>query len=374
MCTPLQHLAERGQSPWIHRLTRDWIHDREHGLPRLVRCGVSGAVADPVALASALARTSVYDPQIRTLAPLLDDSEDLRRQLVRVDAQQACDVLLETAAGDKPLDGWIAVDIDPALTGDAAATVSRAQSLADGVARPNLLIGVAATDSGLLAIEEATARGLSVLATGVCSPGRYRESALAYRRGLARLVRAGGDPGMVTSVASVPVSALDEKADLRLRAIGRRPELVGTLAVATAQLIRAEYPAVFSGREWERLAALGATPQRCLWSIVGAPDGRQSDLRYVGELVGPDTAVLLTPYSAEAYLSGGRVRPDRNASALPLPAARRILAAHVKAGISPKVIANALEADNVRRGAEAFRDVRALIADKLALLGAGAGR
>jgi transaldolase len=175
----------------------------------------------------------------------------------------------------------------------------------------------------------------------------------------------------VTSVASVPVSALDEKADLRLRSIGQRPELIGTLAVATAKLIRAEYLAMFTGRDWSRLAARGATPQRCVWSGLTVPDGRQPASRYVERLIGRDTAALLTPYTAEAFLAGGLVRPTLD---LQLPTARRILAAHVKAGISPKLIVNSLEAENVRRTTEAFGDVRTLIGDKLTLLGAGAGR
>ncbi|GAA2002020.1 transaldolase family protein [Catenulispora subtropica] len=375
MRTALQQLADHGQSPWIHYLARDWILDDRHGLPRLVRSGVSGAVANPAALATALAHTSAYDAQIRTLVPLLDDAEDIRRQLVRVDAQQACDLLLETAEGTRPLngwgpmDGWVGVEVDPHCAADPAATVSQAQRLADAVARPNLLVGITAGEAGPTAIEEATARGLSVMATAVYSPGRYRETALAYRRGVERLLNAGGDPGTVSSVASVPMSALDEKADLRLRCVGEHPELVGTLALATAKLIRAEYLSVFSGDSWSRLAAQGATPQRCLWSSLTVTDGRQSDVRYVEELVGPDTVALLSPHTAEAFLAGGRVRATLD---LRVPAARRTLAAHVRAGVSPKMIVDALERENVRRGVEAFRDVRAVIDDKRALLGTGA--
>lgn len=369
--TALQQLGDHGQSAWIHDLSRDWINDRRHGLPRLIGCGVSGAVSNPASLATALAHSTAYDEQIETLLPMLDDSEDIRRQLVRVDAQQACDMLLETAIGGGPLDGWVGVDVDPSAAGDAAATVSQAQWLADAVGRPNLLIGISALSGGLVAIEEATARGLSVMATGVHSPARYRETAAAYRRGLARLVAAGGDPGTVTSVASVPLSALDDKADLRLRSVGQHSELIGTLAVATAKLIRAEYHAQFVGSAWERMAALGATPQRCLWAGLTVADSRQSELRYVQELVGPDTAVLLSPYTAEAFLAGGRVGPTVD---MQVEAARRILASHVKAGVSPKLIVNILEMDHVRRGAEAFRDVRALIEDKRVRLGATAAR
>lgn len=370
MRNPLQQLADHGPSPWIHHLERDWIRDDTHGLPRLVERGITGAVTNPAALATALTRTAAYDEQIRTLVPLLDEAEEIRRQLVRLDAQLACDLLLERSDGDKPLDGWVGVDVDPRLAGDAAETVNQAQRLADGVARPNLLVGVPAAEHGPAAIEEATARGLSVLATGVHSPQRYRETATAYHRGLTRLLAAGGDPGAVSSVAAVPLSALDQKADLRLHAMGRNPELVGTLGLATAGLIRAERTAVFSGEAWDRLAAHGATPQHCMWSGLTVTDGRQPDLRYVEALAGEDTVALLSPHTAEAVLAAGKVRP---AAGLGTAASRRIIAGLSEAGISPKLIGEVLDGETVTRGAEAFEDIRAVIEDKRALLGAGVG-
>lgn len=371
MRTPLHRLAEHGQSPWIHYLERTWIRDDRHGLPRLIRCGVTGAVANPAALATALTRGSAYDEQIRTLTALFDEAEEIRRQLVRVDAQQACDLFLEAAAGGQPLDGWVGVDVDPHLAGDPARTVEQARRLAAAVGRPNLLVGIPAVDGGPAAIEEATAHGLSVLATGVFAPSRYRQTAAAYRRGLTRLVAAGGDPGTVCSVAAVPLSGLDEKADLRLRAMDRNLDLVGTLGLATAKLIRAESRAAFTGPAWDRLAARGATPQRCVWAGLTVTDGRLPDLRYAEALVGPDTAALLSPHTAEAFLAGGRVGPTLD---IGIAAAQQTLADLERAGISPQLIAGVLEAESVRRGAEAFDDVRAVIEDKRALLGAGIGR
>ncbi|NUR25858.1 MAG: transaldolase, partial [Catenulispora sp.] len=145
--TALQQLADHGQSPWIHFLTRDWIRDEQRGLARLIRSGATGAVANPAALATALAHTSAYDEQIRTLIPLLDEAEDFRRQLVRLDAQEACDLLLATD-GERPLDGWVGVEVDPRCAADAAETLSQAQRLADAIARPNLLVGIAAVGAG----------------------------------------------------------------------------------------------------------------------------------------------------------------------------------------------------------------------------------
>ncbi len=76
----------------------------------------------------------------------------------------------------------------------------------EAIARPNLLVKIPATDAGVPAIEEMTARGYSINVTLIFSLTRHRQVAEAYLRGLERLVAAGGDPSRVHSVASFFVS------------------------------------------------------------------------------------------------------------------------------------------------------------------------
>src|SRR5690606_34429393 len=130
------------------------------------------------------------------------------------------------------------------------------------------------------------ANGRSINVTLIFGLERYREVAEAYIRGLERLVEAGGDPSKVASVASFFVSRVETEADKRLEKPGKT-ELQGKLAVANAKLAYQEYLAIFRGERWEKLAAKGATPQRCLWASTSTKNPAYPDTLYVAELIGP---------------------------------------------------------------------------------------
>src|SRR5215208_1506769 len=63
--TPLQQLAEHGQSVWIDFLSRTFIHDGD--LAGLIREGVVGATSNPTIFQGAIAEGDAYDDQIREL-------------------------------------------------------------------------------------------------------------------------------------------------------------------------------------------------------------------------------------------------------------------------------------------------------------------
>ena len=96
--------------------------------------------------------------------------------------------------------------------------------------------------------------------TLIFSLERHRAVAQAYIRGLQRLKDSGGDLASVASVASFFVSRVDSEADKRLDAVGGHDELKGTMAIANAKLAYAAYEEIFSGPEWDALAA--AAPPR----------------------------------------------------------------------------------------------------------------
>ena len=87
------------------------------------------------------------------------------------------------------------------------------------LARPNVMIKVPATEAGIAAIEELTARGVNVNVTLLFSVERYEQVIDAYLRGLERARRAGEPIDAIASVASFFVSRVDTKAD----AAARRP-------------------------------------------------------------------------------------------------------------------------------------------------------
>jgi Transaldolase/Fructose-6-phosphate aldolase len=91
----------------------------------------------------------------------------------------------------------------------------------DAIAKPNLLrVRIPATDPGVDAIEEMTARGHSIDVTLIFSLSHHRQVIETYLAGLERLIDAGGDPSRIHSVASFFVSRVGTEIDHR----STRPE------------------------------------------------------------------------------------------------------------------------------------------------------
>jgi transaldolase len=350
--TPFKQLAEHGQSVWIDYLSRPFVQEGE--LAGLVRDGVVGVTSNPTIFQGAIAAGSAYDEQIRELTATESDPKEIFLALARDDIRAACDELRGVWDGGRGRDGWVSLEVDPNLAHDTQATIDEAARLHALVERPNLLIKIPATREGLPAIEETIARGIAVNVTLIFSLERHREVAEAYVRGLRRLTDGGGDPSTIASVASFFVSRVDTEADRRLDEVGGHDELKGTLAIANAKLAYVTYQEVFSGPDWEALAARGATPQRCLWASTSTKNPEYRDVLYVEELIGPATVNTMPRETVEAFLDHGRVQRtlDRD-----VDGARRTLEAFAAAGIDYDDVVATLEREGVEKFATSFRDL-----------------
>jgi transaldolase len=350
--TPLKQLAEHGQSVWIDYLSRTLVHGG--GLAGLVRDGVVGVTSNPTIFQGAIAEGDAYDDQIRELSASESDPKEIFLGLARDDIRDACDVLRPVWDEGQGKDGWVSLEVDPNLAHDTPATIAEAARLHALVERPNLFIKIPATREGLPAIEETIASGIPVNVTLIFSLERHREVAEAYVRGLRRLVDGGGDPSRIASVASFFVSRVDTEADRRLDEIGGFDALKGTLAIANAKLAYETYADVFSGAEWEALAAKGATPQRCLWASTSTKNPAYRDVLYVEELIGPDTVNTMPRETIDAFQDHGRVARtlDRD-----VDDARRMLERFAEAGVDYDDVVATLEREGVEKFAKSFREL-----------------
>lgn len=351
MSTPLQQLAERGQSVWIDFLSRRFVKDGD--LKGLVGQGVVGVTSNPTIFQGAIAEGDAYDDQIRELSASHDDPKAIFWQLAKDDIRAACDVL--RPVWDKGKDGWVSLEVDPNLAHETEATKAEAIRLFGLVDRPNLLIKIPATLEGLKAIEDTIAQGIPVNVTLIFSLERHRKVAEAYVRGVQRLVDGGGDPSNVASVASFFVSRVDTETDRRLDAIGGHDELKGKLAIANAKLAYQTYEEVFSTPEWEALEAKGASKQRCLWASTGVKNPDYKDTVYVEELVGPDTVNTAPLDLVKAVQDHGDIRGDtirENPEQ-----ASRILDQVESAGVSYDDVVQTLEREGVEKFAKSFANL-----------------
>jgi transaldolase len=350
--TPLHELSEQGQSVWIDYLSRRFVQDGD--LAGLIRDGVVGVTSNPTIFQGAIAEGDAYDEQIKELSASESEPKEIFIGLARDDIRDACDLLRQVWDEGNGKDGWVSLEVDPNLAHETQATIDEAARLHALVDRPNLLIKIPATREGLPAIEETIAAGIPVNVTLIFSLERHREVAEVYVRGLQRLVDGGGDPSGLASVASFFVSRVDTEADRRLEEIGGHDELKGTLAIANAKLAYVTYQEIFSGDAWEKLAAAGATPQRCLWASTSTKNPEYRDVMYVEELIGPDTVNTMPRETVEAVMDHARTERtlDRD-----VDGARRTLEAFAAAGIAYHDVVETLEREGVEKFAKSFREL-----------------
>jgi transaldolase len=337
---------------------------RDGDLEALVVEGVQGVTSNPTIFGKAIADDESYQQQLHQLAGSDVDPYDAFVELATEDIRGACDLLapIHKSARGGIRDGWVSLEVDPRLAHDAQRTVDEAKRLHELVGKPNLMVKIPGTVEGLEAIEATVAVGIPVNVTLLFSLERHRQAAEAYLRGLRRLRDSGGDLTRVASVASFFVSRVDTEADRRLEEVGSHDELKGKLAIANAKLAYQTYLELFSGGDWDELAAAGASPQRCLWASTSAKNPEYRDVIYVEELIGPETVNTMPPETITAFQNHGRVARTLDQD---VADARRTLEAFADAGIEYDEVVQTLEREGVQKFEDAFHELIETVAGSL---------
>ena len=351
----LHQLSRLGQSVWIDSISREWL--RSGFLEKLLRDdSVVGVTSNPTIFQKAIASGDAYDEQLRELITRTDDAKEIFWALAIRDIEDACDVLRRVWDEGSGKDGYVSLEVDPTLAYDREATFEQAMHLHNVVDRRNLFVKIPATEPGLGAIEDSIARGKPINVTLIFSLQRYREVAEAYVRGVERLVEDGGDASMVASVASFFVSRVDTEADRRLEEIGTDEALAlrGKLAIANAKLAYEHYLEIVGSERWQRLAAAGATPQRCLWASTSTKNPAYRDVMYVEELLGPDTVNTMPLETVEAFQDHGEVRLTLEEG---LDDAKRLLDELAGVGVDYDDVTDTLEREGVQKFSDSFEEL-----------------
>jgi transaldolase len=224
------------------------------------------------------------------------------------------------------------------------------------------MIKVPATDAGLSAIEELTARGVNVNVTLLFSVARYEQVIEAYLAGLERRVNVGQPIDGIASVASFFVSRVDAAADAVL---GPDSALRGRVAIANARHAYSRYVERFAGPRWEALRLLGARSQRPLWASTGTKDPAFPDVIYVEQLIGPDVVNTMPEATLRAFADHGR--STRTLFGTDVDAGQTLRRAR-DAGVDLAAIAAELERAGVRSFCDAFRELLGSIEARLGRL------
>ena len=345
----LRQLTERGQSIWLDFIERKLLQSGE--LARMVRDdGLLGLTSNPAIFEKAIASGADYDPAIAGLARRGLDAAAICEALAVADIRDAADAFASVHAASAGVDGFVSLEVAPALANDTAGTLEEARRLWRAVDRPNLMIKVPGTPAGVAALRVLIEEGIHVNVTLLFARPAYEAVAEAWLAGLEARAARGLPVDGVASVASFFVSRIDAAVDARLAASDA--PLAGRAAIANARLAYAHFRALAASPRFKLLAARGARPQRLLWASTSAKNPAYRDVIYVEELVGPHTVNTLPPATLAAFRDHGVVRGDTLLE--DEQGQRDLLAALAARGIALEPVTDALLAEGLAQFSQAW--------------------
>lgn len=288
-------------------------------------------------------------------------------ELMLHDIAAAADLLRPVYERTGHQDGYISIEVTPEMVDSPAQILQQARWFRARLDRPNIYVKIPAVDAGIPSIEQAIYEGIPINITLIFALARYRLVIEAYLTGLERRLAAGLPLADSWSVASFFVSRVDTKVDLGPDAphpaAARLADLQGQVGIANARVAYAIFQAITASPRWQRLAAAGAHAQRPLWASTGTKNPAYSDVRYVDELIGPQTVNTMPPATIAAFNDHGTVTRtlDRD-----LAAAQRVLDELTVGGIALEQVTRELEEEGAASFAHSYDQVHAAIAGQLA--------
>lgn len=310
--TKMQQALDVGQSIWLDYILRSYTQSGK--LRALIDRGLRGETSNPSIFEKAIVDSKDY-------VEVLDDpkSADMEagkvfERLATEDVQAAADEFRRVYDAANGTDGLVSYEVEPSLSNNTQRTATEALRLWKLLDRPNVMIKIPGTPEGMQAIEDSVAAGVNINVTLLFSVEAYENAARAYIKGLQRYAKTHNDLSRLVSVASFFLSRIDtnvdKKIDDKIKAGGDKTKLEslkGKAAVANAKIAYERFEKLFSGPEWEALAAKGAKKQRVLWASTSTKNPNYPDLMYIEPLIGPDTINTLPLTTIEAFEDHGTV-------------------------------------------------------------------
>lgn len=357
----IRDLHRLQQSVWLDNLSRRLLRSGE--LERLRDRGVTGITSNPTIFQKAVSDSSVYDEAVRRLAAAGRKPDQIMWDLMIEDVTAAADILRPVYERTGGRDGFVSIEVSPDVAHSAERTVAMVRELRTRCARPNVMVKIPATREGLTAIRQSISEGANINVTLIFAVCRYRDVVEAFLSGLEDLVRNGGHPKDVHSVASFFVSRVDTKVDARIdQRLKELPPaegqelsgLRGKIGIANSKVAYQWFKWLHAGDRWDELARAGATPQRCLWASTSVKDPNYPDTMYANSLIGPGTIDTLPEKALEAFVDHGEARRTLDAD---VDQARDQLSQLEWLGIDLARVTEELEEEGVRAFHKSYEEL-----------------
>ena len=355
----LKQLERNGQAPWLDYIRRTLLSSPEFRR-MLTEDGLKGMTSNPTIFEKAIDGSSDYDQQFEQLVREGKEVDEIYEALTIQDIQAACDVLRPLYDQTASKHGYVSYEVSPVLANDTDGTIKAARRYWGRIARPNVMIKVPATPAGLPAIETLISEGINVNVTLMFSMTHYNNVAEAYIKGIEKRAQGGGAIDKVFSVASFFVSRVetlvDKKLDAKSKTDSAAAALKGKAAVANTKLVYQRYKEIFLGQRFAAMKQKGARTQWPLWASTGTKDKAYSDVKYVDELIGPDTVNTMPPATMDAFRAHGKAAASLEAN---LDAARDAVNKLKAIGIDLNDVGEELQLEGVDLFKKSFDDLLA---------------
>jgi transaldolase len=357
-------LHQLGQSIWLDDIGKKMLDDGS--LARLIKDdAVAGVTSNPAILSHSITSDPLYGQAIKDLLPKVKSSLEIYEALAIDDLQRAADLFRPVYDREEGKDGFISLEVSPHLAFDTEGSVKDARRLWGNLNRPNAFIKIPGTEPGVAAIRQVIADGINVNVTLLFSPERYRAVANAYIEGLEQRVAAKKPVDRVASVASFFLSRIDSNVDPKLDKLGTdaAKALRGQAAIANAAHAYEIYEELIASPRWQALAKAGARPQRLLWASTSAKDKSFSPIKYVEELIGPNTVNTAPLETINAYRQSGKPQLTLKKH---IGASKGIRDGLNKLGIDLEDVARELEQEAVKKFVEPFDKLQGWLEERRA--------
>ncbi len=192
-------------SIWCDFIERDFL---ENKFQEIIKDEViHGATSNPAIFESSITNSVAYAQQLQMLKA--NEPKIIYEELAITDIKRASELLNDMHLEDLN-DGYISIEVDPALCDNAQATIEEGMRLNSQIGSDNVMIKVPATEAGYEAMKELTSVGIHVNATLIFSPTQAIKSAQALNEG----IKASNKD--IKAVVSVFVSRFDRMCDTEL--------------------------------------------------------------------------------------------------------------------------------------------------------------
>jgi transaldolase len=360
---PLKRLGDLGQSVWYDYIRRDLYTGPK--LQKLIsEDGLKGMTSNPTIFQNAIAKSDLYDDDIRSAAG--KEAPAIFEQLEVADVRAAADQFRPVFDAADGGDGFVSIEVGPHEARDTQDTIAEARRLWKACGRANVMVKIPGTAEGIPAIRQCLSEGININITLLFGVPRYREVMDAFLSALEERVKKGEPIDRLRSVASFFVSRVDTNVDAKLdpliaKGSADAKSIRAKLGVANARVAYEAFEEVFGGPRFAALKAKGAKVQRPLWASTSTKDKTLPDIYYVEALIAPDSVNTVPPETFEAYRDHGnpkvRIHDD-------LAAAHSAFDTLKKLGIDFGAVTKELEDEGVQKFSDSYDSLMQTISEK----------